>query len=78
MAGARCPMLRSKEREREREKEKRKRKERLPRREETSEDHFRIFLRGVLLKSHTKAIAKEEQNTRVGPTDNFEQSKEKN
>ena len=38
---------------------------------------FRTILQCVVL-LYFAAIAKEEQSTRVGPTDNFEQSKEKN
>ena len=37
---------------------------------------FRALLHCVVL--YPTAIAKEEQSTLVGPTDNFEQSKEKN
>ena len=37
---------------------------------------FRALLHCVVL--YPTAIAEEEQSTRVGPTDNFEQSKEKN
>ena len=67
MAGARCPMLRSKEREREREKEKRKRKERRPRREETSEEPFQDLSSWRVAQSHTRRKLRKSKTRESAP-----------
>ena len=84
LAGARCSEVfikKKREREREESREKEKGEEILEEEKHLRNvlrSSFRVILRGVLLKPH-QAKAKQEQNTRVGPTDYLiEQSKEKN
>ena len=55
---------------------KKKRRRGDPRKDDVLRNLVRALLQCVVL--YPTAIAEEEQSTRVGPTDNFEQSKEKN
>ena len=75
LAGARCSEVKKKGRER-------KKRERGRRGDPRKEKFLRnIFLGPFFIawcSTLQQAEAKEEQSTRVGPTDNFEQSKEKN